>query len=105
MPEPQLVYEPEMWPEFFGTHRHAEFLSWLKANGIDPEDVPTNTEITVETGTGGDRVIHYTAFLRNEDGAKYLDEATGDAAHKERTAPVQVEPPMHWYLSKENADA
>ncbi|MEI5520702.1 hypothetical protein WB388_08815 [Streptomyces brasiliscabiei] len=104
MAEPQLVYEPAMRPEFVGTDRHAEFLSWLKANGIDPEDVPTNTEITVETGTDGGRLIRYTVYLRNANGAKYLDEATGEPAQQERTAPAQVEPPMHWYV-QEAADA
>lgn len=100
MPDLQLVYEPGMWPEFFGTDRHADFLSWLRANYIDPEDVPSEAEITVETSVDGARLIRYTAYLRNEDGAKYLDESIGEAAQETRTAPVQVEPPMHWYIKE-----
>lgn len=100
MSEPQAVYEPGMWPDFYGTDRHAEFLSWLKANGIDPEDVSAHTEVTVETTSDGARLVRYSAFLRNEDGAKYVDEATGEPAQWERIAPVQVEPPMHWYVQE-----
>jgi hypothetical protein len=103
-PEPQLIYEPEMWPEFVGTDRHADFLSWLNANDIDPDNVATSARVTVETGPDGGRLIRYATHLRNENGAKYLDETTGDAAQEERTAPVQVEPPMHWYSDKESTD-
>lgn len=65
----------------------AAVAEWLRANGIDPDDVPIEGPITIEQGH-----IHYTALLRNEDGHRYQDPGTGDAAREERTAPLTVEP-------------
>jgi hypothetical protein len=103
MPEPQLVYEPEMWPDFAGTERHEEIKSWLRANDINPDDVAVTGPVTVETTPDGARLIRYTTHLRNEDGCKYLadpDDMDKGVAAEERTAPVQVEPPMHWYIKE-----
>ncbi|MDX3162157.1 hypothetical protein PV369_43075, partial [Streptomyces scabiei] len=74
----------------------------LQANGIDPCDVPVDEDIVIEPLTlGGDRAIRYTAHLRNADGRKYLDEATGEAAQEERVVPLVVDPPPQW-REKEN---
>jgi hypothetical protein len=62
---------------------------WLRANGIDPNDVPIEGPITIEHGR-----IHYAALLRNETGHRYQDPNTGDAAREERTALLKAEPPM-----------
>ncbi|MGJ5897977.1 hypothetical protein ACSCBZ_39425 [Streptomyces niveiscabiei] len=64
--------------------------NWLRANGIDPCDVPIHGPITIDQGR-----IRYAAHLRNEAGRKYVDETTGDVAQEERTAPLKVEPPAN----------
>jgi hypothetical protein len=63
---------------------------WLRANDIDPCDVPIHGPITI-----GHERIQYAAHLRNEAGRKYVDETTGDVAQEKRTAPLKVEPPAN----------
>lgn len=63
---------------------------WLRANDIDPSDVPIEGPIAVEQGH-----IRYTAHLRNEDGHKYVDQTTGDVAQEDRTTLLKVEPPAN----------
>ncbi|MEU6491103.1 hypothetical protein ABZ890_12000 [Streptomyces sp. NPDC046984] len=64
--------------------------AWLRANDIDPNDVPIEGPITIEQGR-----IHYAALLRNEAGHRHEDRATGRAAREERTAPLVVKPPAN----------
>ncbi|MGW1796937.1 hypothetical protein ACWCQN_13220 [Streptomyces sp. NPDC001984] len=67
---------------------------WLRANDIDPNDVPIDGPITIEPLTmGGARCIRYAALLRNERGRHYEDPGTGDVAREERIQPLKVEPP------------
>jgi len=63
---------------------------WLRANDIDPNDVPIGGPLAVEGGR-----IHYAALLRNEAGHRYVNESTGDAAREERTAPLKIKPPAN----------
>lgn len=65
---------------------------WLYANGIDPNDVPFEGPITIERDPLEGRRIRYAALLRNDEGHRYVDPATGDAAREVRTAPLKVEP-------------
>ncbi|MFF8910177.1 hypothetical protein [Streptomyces olivaceoviridis] len=68
--------------------------SWLRANDINPNDVPINGHIAIELETiGGARCIRYTALLRNEQGYHYHDPETDQAAQEERTTPLKAEPP------------
>jgi hypothetical protein len=67
---------------------------WLRANRIDPCDVPIDAEIVIERETtGGGWCIRYTALLRNSDGCLYDDPATDEAARGERTALLVADPP------------
>ena len=65
-----------------------EVAEWLRANGINPDDVPIEGPITIDDG----QRIRYAALLRNETGHRYVDPATGEAAREERTAPLKVRP-------------
>ncbi|MGC5034104.1 hypothetical protein ACPXCS_06255 [Streptomyces sp. DT190] len=97
----RIVYEPDFWPHVCVTGQREELCEWLRANGIAPEDVSIGEEITIEPLTfGGDQVIRYTAHLRNADGHKYLDEATGEAAQEERVVPLVADPPPHWHIKE-----
>jgi len=98
----ETVYDADTWPVVACSERLPELREWLTANGIDPADVPVHEDITIEPLTlSGDRAIRFTAYLRNADGCKYLDEATGEAAQEERTVPLVVNPPPQW-REKEN---
>ncbi|MFG2699544.1 hypothetical protein [Streptomyces sp. NPDC048386] len=67
---------------------------WLRANGIDPADVPIDASIGIERLTyAGARCIRYTALLRSEEGRPYVDPATGRAAEEERIELLTVDPP------------
>ncbi|MFM9604261.1 hypothetical protein [Streptomyces turgidiscabies] len=69
---------------------------WMRANDIDPNDVPIDSPISIEPDTaGGDSRIRYTAHLRNEQGRKYVEETTGDVAQEERTTPLKAKPPAN----------
>ncbi|WP_307621697.1 hypothetical protein [Streptomyces sp. V3I7] len=61
---------------------------WLRANGIDPRDVPIEGPIAIEHGR-----IRYAALLHDEAGRRYQDPSTGHAAREVRSAPLVVEPP------------
>lgn len=99
----QVVYDPGQSGEVLGTQRHEELKAWLRANCIDPADVTVGEQIVVEPLTlGGARAIRHTVLLRNAEGRRYVDEATGDAAQEERVVPLVVEPPPQWRTEKEN---
>lgn len=66
----------------------AAVAAWLRANGINPDDVPVEGPITID-----EQQIRYTAMLRNETGHHYVDDSTGEAAREARTAPLATEPP------------
>ncbi|MDQ1037274.1 hypothetical protein QFZ75_003690 [Streptomyces sp. V3I8] len=91
----ETVYDADTWPVVACSGRLPELRDWLRANGVDPSDVPVHEDITVEPLTldGTGRVIRFTAYLRNAAGRLYLDEATGDAAREERIVPLVVDPP------------
>lgn len=102
MEDPEVVYEPSQWPGLVQEGRHEDLRQWLRANGIDPADVPVGEEITIEPLTlGGDRAIHYTAYLRNAEGRFYRDEDTEGPAQESLTVPLTVAPPPQWRTSEE----
>ena len=109
MPEPQVVYDGwATWDDIAGTARRDELMSWLRANGIDPADIPPGHTVAIETGPGGERTIRHTAYLRSAGGLCYLadpDNVDAGAATEERAVPLAVEPPMNWYVNKEHPDA
>ncbi|GHC28989.1 MULTISPECIES: hypothetical protein [Streptomyces rochei group] len=95
-----VVYDPEWWPHVNVTGQREELCKWLRANRIDPCDVPPDAAITIEAADSG-CLIRYTAHLRNDSGHKYLDTATDTVAQEERTVPLVTDPPPHW-PTKEN---
>lgn len=75
----------------------AAVAGWLRANDIDPDDVPIEGPITIERGR-----IHYAAMLRNQAGHRYQDPSTGSAAREERSAPLKVAPPTNVQVKAPN---
>lgn len=91
----RLISNKTLWPLHIAQGRAMEISAWVAANGIEPDDVSTDHDLTVEDGPDG-RVIRCRAYLRALDGARYVDERSGGPASEERTAPIVVEPPEHW---------
>jgi hypothetical protein len=53
--------------------RAEEISAWMAANGVEPDDVSTDHDLTVENGPNY-RVIRYQAYLRALDGCKYHED-------------------------------
>lgn len=69
---------------------------WLRLNGIEPRDVPLDSEMVIEDSAYG-RVIRYTAYLHDDQGRKYVDPEDPDfAASEDRTAVLRVAPKPQW---------
>jgi len=70
--------------------------AWLRANGIDPDDVPVDSELVIEDSAFG-MAIRYQAYRLNEDGRRYVDPDDPDrVATENRTALLQLPPPADW---------
>lgn len=68
--------------------------SWLRANGIEPRDIPVPSEMVIEDSAFG-MVIRYEAYCRNAEGRIYVDPDRG-AARQNQTALLQLAPPADW---------
>lgn len=90
----RLISNKALWGMHVSQGRAEEISAWVAANGIDPDDVSTDHDLTVEDGPDG-RVIRYRAYLRALDGRKCHEDGVGPAS-EERTAPLTVEPPDGW---------
>jgi len=73
--------------------RRAALCDWLTANGIEPNIVPIDGDLTIGDTEHG-RVIRCETFVQ-KDGAKVMDPRGGEA-YEIRTVPLLVEPPEWW---------
>lgn len=46
---------------------------WLRANNIDPTDVPLDCKLHITTGTDEQETLHYEAFVRSASGNIMVD--------------------------------
>ncbi|MFH8405496.1 hypothetical protein ACH4FX_12085 [Streptomyces sp. NPDC018019] len=72
-----------------GRMRDAEWYprvgAWLRANGIDAENVSCRHPITIEGDT-----LAYTRWLTDDQGQPYFLPGQSDAAHAPATATITV---------------
>ncbi|MGC9538514.1 hypothetical protein [Streptomyces sp. UG1] len=68
---------------------------WLRANAVDPNDVPINGPITIERDPLEGRSIRYASMVRSDDGDILRDPRVDGPKTEERTAPLKVEPPTN----------
>jgi hypothetical protein len=73
--------------------RRTELCDWLTANGIEPNTVPIDGDLTIVDTEHG-QVIRYETFVQ-KDGAKVMDPRGGDA-YEIHTVPLVAEPPA-WF--------
>ncbi|MFK0172651.1 hypothetical protein ACIQU5_28030 [Streptomyces sp. NPDC090306] len=67
----------------------------LRLNGIQPADVPADSEIALVDGPFG-LVIQYERVLRDASGHRYRDESGTRAAAVVCTALLSIAPPADW---------
>lgn len=75
--------------------RREAMCAWLTANGINPNDVPQDAEMTISEGTAG-RFLNCDVFERTPDGHIQVDERGEKAAVTVIHVPLKVEPPEWW---------
>lgn len=109
----QVISNPDIWPTIADDQqRRTELFDWLRANGIEPNDIPIDSEVTVEPGDCGSAVRHthvirHAVYLRNEHGHHYLadpDHPEKGAAREERALPLVVPLPDTWPQSVQRAE-
>jgi hypothetical protein len=65
---------------------------WLTANGIDPKVVPLGSTFAIAEGSDGQRRIHYTEFVHDEQTGHILAGKGGEPIERDASAPCSVEP-------------
>lgn len=92
----RLISNKTMWGMHTAQGRVDAIREWVRANGIDPNAVPTDKDMTIEDSPDG-RIIRYTAYVLTDDGHKQVaQQPDGRALLEERTALLVVEPPADW---------
>lgn len=92
--EETLLVTPAAWPYICGTPRHQALQLWLTDHDIDPNSVSVHDPVSIVTAPDGSQTIHYTAFLTNASGHRYIDPSTPNEAAREKcTAPLRTPPP------------
>ncbi len=75
--------------------RRQALCAWLTANGINPDNVPWDADMTISEGAAG-RHLCCEVFDLTSDGHRPIDERGEFAAVTVVTVPLKVEPPEWW---------
>lgn len=76
---------------------HREILcDWLRANGINPDEVPLDADLTIEADATGQRWIRCETYCTTNDGQRFMNAEGTDAARELVLAPLKTEPPTWW---------
>lgn len=79
-------------PDNLSTHR-VQLASWIRANGIDPRQVPLAHPLRVGEGVGeGCGVIRYRAYVRTSDGHLEQDDQDPSGARTEQRSALCTVP-------------
>lgn len=76
-------------------NRRVAVCAWLTANGINPNDLPQDADVTIQQGPDG-RVLRCETYDRTPDGHLQPDERNIGIALKVVTVPLKAEPPEWW---------
>ncbi len=92
----RIVYQSPTDRRTLATSEHTKALcEWLRAEGINPDDVPSDRFVVIEDDGGALHAL-FVEFERDEDGVKTLiqgAEPTGYHKTPWRTRPVSTAPP------------
>lgn len=78
-----------------GNELHEHLVEWLKANGVNPHDVPTDAQMTYDG-----RELVTDLYVTTEDGKRLLAPGRDELAVTTGTFTITVEPPpdVAWWL-------
>ncbi|MEV3857760.1 hypothetical protein AB0J38_25970 [Streptomyces sp. NPDC050095] len=92
----RLISNGPLWALHVADGRAEAVREWARANGIDPNGVPRDADMTIEDTVDG-RVIRYTTYVRGDGGRTLVDPArSGEALQEQRVVPLVVKPPTDW---------
>lgn len=77
------------------TDRREALCAWLTANGADPDEVPSRSDMTISTDDDGTRWLHYEQYALT-DGGRYMNAWNTGAAVDKHTVRLIAEPPDWW---------
>ncbi|MFD8777567.1 hypothetical protein [Streptomyces sp. NPDC059916] len=75
--------------------RREAVCAWLTANGINPNDVPNDADLAIDTSPTG-RLIRCEVFERDLDGRIQMDVHDEAPARSVITVPLKTDPPTWW---------
>lgn len=80
-----------------GNELHEHLVEWLKANGINANDIPHDAEMTYE-----DRELNTDIYVTGEAGGRMLLPGRDELARTTATFAITVEPPsdVAWWLRR-----
>jgi hypothetical protein len=92
----RLISNASLWHLHVAQGRADAVRDWARANGIDPNAVPVDADMTIEDTPAG-RIIRYVAYLLTDDGDVRADPFhDGQALREQRVVPLVVGPPPGW---------
>jgi hypothetical protein len=98
-PAVQIISDADIYPGILADEkRHNELLTWLRANGIEPNVIPADSTVSIEPDVGG-HVIRHAVYLKGDGGRYYVadpDDLNKGAATEERAVPLTVPLPDSW---------
>ncbi|MFI0900578.1 hypothetical protein [Streptomyces sp. NPDC020983] len=80
--------------------RREELCTWLRANGIDPNNVPLDADMTIESDATAQRWIRTEIYAINANGDRFMNAYGTNAARDRIMTPLKAEPP-HWWEPRE----
>ena len=77
------------------SERQQTIAAWLDANGISPNNVPVDADMTIEDSSDG-RTIRCEVFARDSAGRIQVDDSGRHTARRFVVVPLTVDPPDWW---------
>lgn len=78
------------------TDRRKLLCDWLTANGVDPNRVPRDSELYIETDDNAQGTLYFEQYDVDAFDRRVLNERGDDCARRHATVPLAVEPPEWW---------
>jgi hypothetical protein len=92
----RLISNPTLWNLHRAQGRIPELCDWARANGMNPNEVSADDDVTIEDSPDG-RIIRYRAYVLSSSGSKQADPIrSGEPLTEERAVPLVVAPPDGW---------
>lgn len=92
----RLISNATLWNLHRAQGRIEAICEWARANGLDPNEISADDDVTIEDTPDG-RVIRCRVYVLSSSGSKQVAPMrSGEPLTEERTTPLVVEPPEGW---------